>query len=394
MEIKAEKQHARRSALAVALSATIILTSTFTVAAVQKSSQTSSYKQQNIQTDKKIEFELPNGDVVVGRSADFDVSVDVVKAKKLTIDNCGTVSSVMMAQGTVQEALDRAGIVLKDNQCVIPSPNTTIDSIDTISIYNSLSVTVTADSKTFCVRAPYETAQEALQILGYAVGENDIVNVGKDTQITDGMHIILSRVSYTENTTVEKINYKKTEEKTDKLNSGKIKVKVKGKDGEKQVTRRYKYIDGKLDSAQVLNTTVTKEPVDQVTLVGTKDTDPSSVTISDSGNGTFTDSNGKTVSYKNVLTGSGTAYTAPSGAGTATGVTAYHGGVAVNPNIIPYGTKLYIVSTDGSFVYGYATAVDTGGALMEGSAIVDCFYNTYDECVNFGRRNMKVYILS
>ena len=76
---------------------------------------------------------------------------------------------------------------------------------------------------------------------------------------------------------------------------------------------------------------------------------------------TFTDMNGNTVAYSSVVTGSGTAYTAPAGSLTATGVTAYHGGVAVNPNIIPYGSKLYIVSTDGSFVYGYATAVDTGG---------------------------------
>ncbi len=102
---------------------------------------------------------------------------------------------------------------------------------------------------------------------------------------------------------------------------------------------------------------------------------------------------GNSVVYSSVHTGSGTAYTAPAGASTATGVPAYHGGVAVNPNIIPYGSKLYIVSTDGSFVYGYATAVDTGGALMDGSAIVDCFYNTYDECVNFGRRDVNVYVV-
>ena len=30
---------------------------------------------------------------------------------------------------------------------------------------------------------------------------------------------------------------------------------------------------------------------------------------------------------------------------------------------------------------------------MDGSAIVDCFYNTYDECVTFGRRNVNVYII-
>lgn len=67
--------------------------------------------------------------------------------------------------------------------------------------------------------------------------------------------------------------------------------------------------------------------------------------------------------------------------------------MAVNPNIIPYGTKMYIVSEDG-FVYGYATAIDTGGALMDGSAIVDVYYPTYDDCVVFGRRNVYVYILS
>ena len=55
--------------------------------------------------------------------------------------------------------------------------------------------------------------------------------------------------------------------------------------------------------------------------------------------GTFTDMNGNTVAYSSVVTGSGTAYTAPAGSLTATGVTAYHGGVAVNPNIIPYGSS-------------------------------------------------------
>ena len=132
---------------------------------------------------------------------------------------------------------------------------------------------------------------------------------------------------------------------------------------------------------------ITKEPVDKVVLMGTKGSNVSNPV------GTFTDMNGNTVAYSSVVTGSGTAYTAPAGSLTATGVTAYHGGVAVNPNIIPYGSKLYIVSTDGSFVYGYATAVDTGGALMSGTAIVDCFYNTYDECVSFGRRSVNVYIV-
>ena len=55
--------------------------------------------------------------------------------------------------------------------------------------------------------------------------------------------------------------------------------------------------------------------------------------------------------------------------------------MAVNPNIIPYGTLMYITSDDGSFVYGYAYAADTGTAMMEGHAFVDLYYQTYQESV-------------
>lgn len=79
---------------------------------------------------------------------------------------------------------------------------------------------------------------------------------------------------------------------------------------------------------------------------------------------------------------------------TSTGRPAAVGYVAVNPKVIPYGTRLYICSPDGSLVYGYAIAADTGGALMSGRVLVDVFYNTVAECNNFGRRTMSVYVLA
>ena len=99
------------------------------------------------------------------------------------------------------------------------------------------------------------------------------------------------------------------------------------------------------------------------------------------------------MNYTRVLTGSGTAYYAPAGALTATGRLARYGVVAVDPDIIPYGSILYIVSNDGQVVYGYAVAGDTGGALWAGTAIVDLYYNTYDECCQFGRRDVTIYVL-
>ena len=65
------------------------------------------------------------------------------------------------------------------------------------------------------------------------------------------------------------------------------------------------------------------------------------------------------------------------------------GTVAVDKNVIPLGTKMYIVAADGSVVYGTAVAADTG---VRGN-IVDLYYDTYQQCINFGRRTCNVYIL-
>jgi len=63
-----------------------------------------------------------------------------------------------------------------------------------------------------------------------------------------------------------------------------------------------------------------------------------------------------------VLTGKATGYYSKTGKGSS-GLGLGYGTVAVDPDVIPYGTKLYITSTDGKFVYGYAVATDTGIAL-------------------------------
>ena len=76
---------------------------------------------------------------------------------------------------------------------------------------------------------------------------------------------------------------------------------------------------------------------------------------------------------------------------TASGTHAKPGTVAVDPRVIPLGTKLYIESMDGTGSYGYATAEDKGGAI-KGNRI-DLFYANRSEALQFGRREVKVYIL-
>ena len=70
---------------------------------------------------------------------------------------------------------------------------------------------------------------------------------------------------------------------------------------------------------------------------------------------------------------------------TFTGKKAGYGIVAVDPTVIPLGSKLYVVG------YGYAEAEDIGG-LIKGN-IIDLCFETYQEALNYGRQRVKVYIL-
>lgn len=330
--------------------------------------------------ESSTEFEVGNGDVVVSTNKNFNMSFDVIKANKITIDNCGEKQTISLAKGTVEEVLDRTGITLTDNMSVTPSLNTVITGDTNIYVYNAKNIKLTTNGTKMSVKAPEGTVENALNILGYTVTDNDILSVDKNAQVEDDMEIILKKVTYVDEVSTKKISYDTIEKDSDDILTGESKVSQNGADGEKEVTKRCKYIDGKYASTKVIGEKVTKEPIDKVILNGTK-------------RGTTTDTSGAPVSYRYMVSGSGTAYTAAPDSLTATGAAVYEGGVAVNPAIIPYGSKLYIEAADGSHVYGYATAVDTGGALMDGSAIVDLFYFSYDDCVNFGRRDVNVYVL-
>ncbi len=100
--------------------------------------------------------------------------------------------------------------------------------------------------------------------------------------------------------------------------------------------------------------------------------------------------------YTDVFTMNASAYTAgyestgknPGDRGygiTASGMTAQKGVVAVDPNFIPLGTELYVEN------YGVAIAGDTGGAIKGNK--IDLFYEDLSDALNFGRRNITVYVL-
>lgn len=76
---------------------------------------------------------------------------------------------------------------------------------------------------------------------------------------------------------------------------------------------------------------------------------------------------------------------------TATGTKGKVGVIAVDPRVIPLGTQVYIEGLGGAKNYGFGSAEDTGGAIK--GKIIDLYFNTHKETVNWGRQQVKVYIL-
>lgn len=402
----------RRGVLLILMSV-IFLTSAFSVAALNRTAvinvdgktvrvSVTGTDKYDILADAGVE--LSQYDVAEASNENGVITIDVTRYFPVYVktDNKSK-DRYMVSGGTVSDLLKQANVKVTDNHIVTPQKDTRLTEGLTVEVKEYKTVKVSVDGKDKTVKVPVGTVKDALAYAGIKLGKYDTVSCKLTDDVTENMEISITRIEYKNVKTVEKVPYETVETYSDKLAEGKTKVTKKGVDGEYTVVTKQTLVNGEVTDEEIVSSKLTKEPVNKEVTIGTKKSvaekaDTDSATASESGvpvseeNGVLYDSEGNQVSYSNVLHGSGTAYYAPAGSLTASGQEVYVGGVAVNPDIIPLGTKLYIVADDG-FVYGYATAIDTGGALYDGSAIVDVFYYTYDECAEFGRRDVSVYIL-
>ena len=256
-------------------------------------------------------------------------------------------------------------------------------------------VEISVDGKTLGVRCA-GTVRDALDTAGVTVFENDLINIGFSEPLNANTEIVVNRVDIVEEVQVKTLDYSTKYTEDDSYTIGYSQTIVDGEEGEVETTLRHVYIDGELVSSAVIDEDIT-EPVDEVIVVGTKEYNPIddfSISQLDAPLDLVLDENGVPLDYSKVLTGKSCAYSARPGALTASGRKAAVGVVAVDPSIIPYGTELYIATTDGSAVYGYAIAGDTGTALLDGRILVDLFMGSYEESCQWGAREVNIYILN
>lgn len=255
-------------------------------------------------------------------------------------------------------------------------------------------VKISVDGKNLGIKCA-GTVNDALAAANIDIYDDDLINIGLSEPLNANTEIVVNRVNIVEEVQIETIEYATRYKEDNNYTIGYSEVVVDGEEGEVETTLRHVYVDGELVSSAVVDEDIT-EPVDKVVLVGTKEYNPIddfSISQIPAPMDLTLDANGVPTSYQKVLTGKSCAYSARPGAGTASGRKAMVGCVAVDPNIIPYGTELYITTTDGSAVYGYAIAADTGTALMDGLILVDLFMESYDASCDWGARQVNIYIL-
>ena len=260
-------------------------------------------------------------------------------------------------------------------------------SLASLNIERAFSVTIEADGQEYPVKMVVGTVADALERAGITLEGDDYTEPALSAMVTAGSKIEVHRVEYQDKVETQAVPYD-TEYVYTSLyfrNTNRATTLQHGSEGQQTVTTRERWVDGELENSVVTDVTTTVEPTDHVVKTYGAGAPVSPLTGPDG-------TTNAPASYSKVLTGKATGYYSKSGKGSS-GLGLGYGTVAVDPDVIPYGTLLYITSTDGSFVYGYAVATDTGIAVQDGRILVDLFYETYAESVINGAINVNVYVV-
>ncbi len=315
------------------------------------------------------------------------------------IDN-GEDQYVLSSNATELNAvLDEAGVTYSDLDLV---DTTTEDGVISVSITPRQYVTVICDGVTTSMLTnTSDTVADVLAHLNIELDEFDQVSSEPDAVLNGVItEISVTRATVTYSTESIPISFSSIREADTEMPRGEEAVTTVGEDGSLDKTFRTVTMEDGTATTELISVT-TVNPVDEVVSYGTKteferptnglSTSSEYITNIDDEAGTFTTSKGDTYSFSKQLTLNATAYTAGSGAICSTGRLARVGVVAVDPKYISYGTEMFIMSADGSFVYGIAIAGDCGGAIDNND--VDLYMTSRSTCLQFGRRDVVAYVI-
>jgi len=288
------------------------------------------------------------------------------------------------------QVLGEAGVPLEEYDTYITEA---VKGGAAITISRAGQVTVHYHGQTTVVSSREETTGQLLQRLGLEITGEDVVSHGLEKMTFDGMVLTVNRIATCREVFSSVIPHETEYLEDETLPAGTEVVLTAGQDGELLRTADVTYVNGDATRRSIVAETTLRDVVTEVVAVGTgeAETERDKPVI---GDGYILLPTGEVLTYTRSDTVEATAYTHTDvgcDMTTATGTTVHWGTVAVDPSRIPYGTRMFIISNDGSYVYGIATAEDCGGDIRGDR--MDLYMPTYEQCREFGRRRCTLYFL-
>lgn len=212
-----------------------------------------------------------------------------------------------------------------------------------------------------------------------------IQEINRQTPPSEGTgdQAITSRIQVVE----QEIPFETQYVESDKLLPGMSQTREQGEEGLlRQVIKTFE-VDGQPVDQQVVSSLELKSPKQEVIIQNSEPIPKKKVIVQTPkqavGEKEHVDLTTLKISKSLDVEASAYTYT---GNNTATGVKPREGLIAVDPKVIPMGTKVYVEG------YGYAIAADTGGAI-HGNRI-DVFFGTLRQCMDWGRKSVRIHILN
>ena len=281
---------------------------------------------------------------------------------------------------------------LKKNKIIKTAFLTGMISVTILGGYSAINkeITLVVNGEERTISTFKSNVEELLDAENITYDKNDIISQKLDTKLNDGMKVEVIDVTEEVVKETKSVPYEITVIEDNNLLKGETKVEEEGKTGENELVYKIVYHNGKQVEKTFLEEVVSSEPTNKVVKKGTKIEEiqvASSRGESTRQNTKYTSTVGSKSSNQSAngkrMSVVATAYT---GHGiTSTGTTPKWGTIAVDPSIIPYGTKVYIPQFNKTFI-----AEDCGGAIKGNK--IDIYMNNEDSVYNWGRKTIDIYI--
>jgi uncharacterized protein YabE (DUF348 family) len=311
--------------------------------------------------------------------------------KDVKVNDDGKIIEINTIASTVGQAFKLNDIYVTPDDFVSTPLDAKLhrDTLNEVYIKRAVPVRIAADGTETILMTYKDTVGEVLEDSPVKPSVLDVLEgVSTDDKITEGMTIKIVRVNEEYVSEKEPIPFDTVKRPNNRMDVGVEKVVSAGQEGE--LEKQYKVVkrDGIEISRELIREMVLSNPVSAIVEFGTVRK--------------LKTNRGEVFRYSEVKNMRATAYTAsfkdtgkhPDDPGfgiTRTGIKAKKGVVAVDPKVIPLGTRLYIEIEGSTPDYGYAIAADTGGAIKGNK--IDLYYDSQEYVDSFGVKKAKVYIL-